>query len=118
MSELKGAIFSILILVAFILPVLLFIGIQSIHQNGFLKTATEVEQMIEREGGVTPRVQQVADFLGQKGYTISFSDTSGKPVMGKQSIGTIIRIQYQYAFENVFRPQLLTTTNYVTVMRR
>lgn len=118
MSEIKGAILAILIFSAFFFPVLIFLLSHSIHVNGFLKVTTEVGQMVEREGGITERVQQVTERLRKSGYTISFTDTSGKPVTGKQPIGKAIRIRYQLDFRDGFQDERLQTSDIVTVMRR
>ena len=55
-----------LLFVAFFLPFLLSMGIQSIQQNAFLKVTTEVQQMVEYEGGITDRIKNVADNLNKK----------------------------------------------------
>lgn len=118
MGELKGAILSMILFVAFILPFLLFLGIQSIHQNAFMKVTTEVQQMVEYEGGITGRVQTVADNLHKKGYDITFANQKGQTITGKQPVGTVIEIKYKYKYTNVYREQVLETSNFVSVMRR
>ncbi|MDR5021411.1 hypothetical protein FOL75_04920 [Bacillus thuringiensis] len=118
MGELKGFIFSLLLYVVFFLPFQIFLGIQSIHQNAFMKVTTEVQQMVDSEGGVTPRIQGVVNKLHAKGYDVTFKDQKGSSISGKQPVGTVIEIQYNYKYVNVYREEKLNTSNYVSVMRR
>ncbi|MHA4046151.1 hypothetical protein COE26_27715 [Bacillus cereus] len=118
MGELKGFILSLLLFISIFLPFQLFLSIQSIHQNAFMKVTTEIQQMVDSEGGVTPKIQGVANRLRSKGYELNFKDQKGANVSGKQSVGTVIEIQYRYKYVNVYREQTLETSNYVSVLRR
>lgn len=62
----KGAVLSMILFSLFILPFLLYFGIQSLQENAFLKTTTEVQEMVESYGGVTDEVQTVVDSLRKK----------------------------------------------------
>lgn len=115
----KGAVLSMILFCLFILPFFLYFSIQSIQENAFLKTTTEVQEMVESYGGVTDEVQAVVDNLNKKGYVISFTNSqSGQSIMGAQPPGTVIRIDYQYRYNNVYKEQTLKTTNFVKINRR
>ena len=118
MSEFKGFLFSMLLFVAFFLPFLLSMGIQSIQQNAFLKVTTEVQQMVEYEGGITERIKNVADNLNKKGFTLSFYDEKGNKVSGKQPVGRTVEIRYKYKYNGVYGEQIFDTSNYVTILKR
>ena len=118
MSELKGAIFSMAIFVAFIVPLFLQISVGSVHQHAFMKVSTEVTSMVKEEGGVTERVNEVVNNLNEKGYTITFKDESGAIISGQQEFGSTIVIDFDYNYKNVRGEETLNTTNTVSVVRR
>lgn len=118
MSELKGAVFSLAIFVAFLIPFFLTMGIGSIHQHAFMKVTTEVSEIVKEEGGVTEKVNNIVSNLEEKGYEISFKDRNGATVNGKQTFGDEVIIDYRYEYQDVRGKRTLNTQNAVFVMRR
>jgi len=115
----KGAVLSMILFSLFILPFLLYFGIQSLQENAFLKTTTEVQEMVESYGGVTNEVQTVVDNLRKKGYVISFTNSqTGQSVVGTQPPGTVVKIDYQYTYNNVYKKQTVKTTDFAKINRR
>ncbi|MFD1705213.1 MULTISPECIES: hypothetical protein [Siminovitchia] len=118
MSEIKGAIFSMAIFIAFIVPIFLQVGIGSVHQHAFMKITTEVTSIVKEEGGVTDKVNNIVRNLNDKGYTITFKNDSGVPVHGKRPFGETIIIDFDYKYKNVRGEENLSTNNVVSVARR
>ncbi|WP_268866497.1 hypothetical protein [Bacillus cereus] len=42
-----------------------------------MKVTTEIQQMVDSEGGVTPKIQGVANRLRSKGYELNFKKSEG-----------------------------------------
>lgn len=118
MSEMKGAMIGMFLFVAVIIPAVLFIGIGSLHQHAFIKISTEVTEVVKEEGGVTNRVVDIVDKLGDKGYTITFKDQNGASVNGKKDFGESVIVDFNYKYHNVRGEEELNTQNVVFVNRR
>lgn len=136
MGEAKAGIFSMAVFVLLIFPVLIIVGIESLHNHSFMKHTTELTEIVKSEGGVTPRVQGVVYQMKSKGYTsITFTDGSGSPLSGTAEYGDTITIEFEYRYDNPMKiwmekpdgsipegddapKRILRTTNNVFVMRR
>ncbi|GLY11980.1 hypothetical protein [Bacillus badius] len=118
MGEMKSAIFSIALFVGVLFPALLMIGVDSLHNHGFMKVSTEVAELVKEEGGVTSKVSRVVDSLKGKGYKITFKDSDGKVVSGKRTFGDTIYITYDYTYQSIKKERHLKTQNIVHVMKR
>ncbi|QNK89089.1 hypothetical protein H7992_05015 [Sporosarcina sp. resist] len=112
MSQMKGAIFAMAVFVGVVIPFFLMMGIGSLHQHAFLKTTTELSELVKEEGGVSEKVNQVVDQLGDRGYSISFSKT------GIVEFGEEIAIYYHYEYKGVRGVEELNTSNTVTIAKR
>lgn len=112
MGEMKGAIFTVAFFVAIIIPFFLSMGIGAINQHAFMKVATEVTEMVKEEGGITPRVSDVANRLTDKGYEITFNNNGGS------TFGDQVVIHYEYKYINVRGEETLDTQNTVFISRR
>lgn len=118
MAQMKGNIVGLILFIGLIMPMLLMIGIDSIHQNAFMKMTAEVGEIVKGEGGVTSEVNRVVNNLEERGYTISFTDKQGNAVTSKRFFGDEIVIHYNYKYINVRGEKELNTTNDVFIMRR
>ncbi|MEK4031304.1 hypothetical protein MKZ02_22635 [Pseudobacillus sp. FSL P4-0506] len=118
MGEMKAAIFSMALFIGVLFPGLLMIGIDSLHNHGFMKVTTEVAELVKEEGGVTSNVNRVVDSLKDKGYKITFKDSNGNIVSGKRTFGDTIYIVYNYTYQSVKNKRELKSQNVVHVMRR
>lgn len=112
MSNLKGAILAMALWVGVVFPFLLSFGIDSLQQRAYLSTTEKMAELLRQEGGVSDRVQQVANNLKGKGYIVTFS----KPSLVQ--FGEEIVIRYQYEYENVRGKQKLDTQNKVVIAKR
>lgn len=110
MGEKTGFMTVLFIFGAFILPLLLRVYIDNVHTQQLLTVSTEMQQLVSAEGGVTERVQNVANQLKEKGLTITFKDENGNPVAGKVPVGKQIIMDYQY---NGFK-----TSNSTIILKR
>lgn len=112
MSELKGGVFAMAFFVGIIIPFLLMIGIDSLHQHAFLKTTEEMAELVKEEGGVSDHVKQVANNLSKRGYTVTFSKS------GIVQFGEEVVIRYQYKYKNVRGIKNMDTKNKVVIHKR
>ncbi|MEG0258568.1 MAG: hypothetical protein RR595_09485 [Lysinibacillus sp.] len=112
MSELKSAVFGMALFVGVIIPFLLMIGIDALHQHAFLKTTAEVSELVKEEGGVSNHVKSVTKNLEKSGYNITYS----KPSVVQ--FGEEIVIRYQYQYRGVWEKKKLDTRNKVVVKKR
>lgn len=118
MSEIKGGIFVIIFFLGFIVPGVLMFGIDSLHQNSFMKMTTEVSELVKEEGAINSRVLDVVSGLEEKGYEITFTDDSGSAVNGKIEYGETVYINYEYNYDSVREVRTLTTSNRIFNMKR
>lgn len=118
MTELKGSMFSMIIFIGAIIPFLLMIGIDSLHQHAFMKITTEVSELIKEEGGVTSKVKNIINNLNEKGYEITVKNQHGANVTTKAQYGDVLIIEYSYTYKSVRNNRTLNTTNTVFVMQR
>lgn len=118
MSEMKGALLSLLIFLFFIFPLLLSTGLNSVQQHAFIKTTTEFADIVKNEGGVTGRVDEIVDQLEARGYTITFSATDGSPVIGAASYGDMLRVHFVYAYQDVRGIKSLESQTVIPVFSR
>lgn len=109
-GEIKGTLFSIVLLVGIVIPGLLSLGIDALHNQKFMKTTAEIADLVEREGGVTGAVTSAVS--GLDNFSISFSTG------GLAEYGETIHIDYHYTYRNVFGEKTLTTSNKVFNMHR
>jgi len=118
-GEKTGLQYAILIFGVFFIPFLLALLIDSIHTHQFMQVTTDVQKVVDEEGGVTSRVQSVVDDLKKKGINVSFYDQKGNVISGKQPVGQEIIIKYRYndkEFFGISRPK--ETSNTVIVAKR
>jgi len=118
MGEIKGAIISILIFICFFIPTILLVGIDVIHNQGFMKTTSEVTELVKKEGGVTSTVLSSVDKLEDRGYNIRFYNENGQQIRGFVGYGKTVYIEYQYTYHNIFGNKTLRTKNQVFNMNR
>ncbi|WP_025731378.1 hypothetical protein [Heyndrickxia ginsengihumi] len=120
MSQMKGAIFSLMIFVAVVVPAVLYITITNVYVNAFLKTTTEVDQVVLQEGGNTATVQNITNGLKDKGYTITLSDENNQPLDAGEKVepGDEIKVHYELKYNGVYSEQTLQSEDSVHVLRR
>lgn len=118
MGEIKGQLISIVVFVGLILPIIFTVGIDVIHNHGFLKTTSEVSELVKKEGGVTSNVLDVVDALEERGYNIQFYNENGQEINGFVGYGKSITIRYQYTYHNVLGDKTLRSENQVFNMNR
>jgi len=118
MGELKGVIIGIVIFVAFIVPFVLWVSIDVVHNQGLMKTTAEVSQLVKKEGGVTSEVMTLVNRLEDNGYHIRFRDSRGNNVYGLVPYGETIFIEYEYTYHNIFGNKTIRTQNKVFNMNR
>lgn len=118
MGEIKGVIIGIVIFIAFIVPFVLLVGIDVVHNQGMMKTTAEVSQLVKKEGGVTSEVMTLVNRLEDNGYHIRFRDSRGNNVYGLVPYGETIFIEYEYTYHNIFGNKTIRTQNKVFNMNR
>lgn len=117
MSEIKGATLALFIFITLLFPLLLSTGLSSLHQHAFIKTTTEFSEIVKREGGVTEQVNNIAESLEEKGYTITFSNENGNQLTSAEYGDTII-VSYQYVYPNVRGQETLTSQTVIPILSR
>lgn len=107
----KMGFFGVLIIFAVVIIPFMFHAFNVQTQGStLLATASEVQQLVASEGGVTAKVKGLVTSLNDRGYTISFKNESGNVVNGKVDAGKNVIIHYEYeGFE---------VNNTVTVLNR
>lgn len=109
MGEKTGLLTTLIIIAVFVLP--LFQNNFSNNAKGtkVLNTATQLQQMVSAEGGVTPRVENTISELTSHGYNIEITSEEGEAV-GVLPVGTKVDIMVNLdGFE---------THSFVTVNKR
>lgn len=118
MNELKGAIMGTAFFLAVIFPGLLMVGLDSLHSHAFMKTTSEVSNLVKEEGGIGSRTSSIIQRLQDRGYAITLRDQDGNVVNGLVEYGDTVTIEYTYLYESVRNERELNTTNNVLVMKR
>lgn len=115
MGEKMGLLFTVAIFAMGLLPFLLDMFTFNVQTTQFLNAATEMQQLVTEEGGITDRVRYVQDHTA---ITYVFTNEAGEVVNGNSEIGEVIYIDYRYKWKGLFSEQLLKTANTVRVARR
>lgn len=122
MGELKGMMLAILIFGAFIIPLQLDIWRQTQVTTQMSNMATELQQIIQNEGGVSNKVKLLANRLEDNTdgkLDIDFRDESGRTVNSIVDYDTQVNIEYTYDYEGIFGINTdFETSNGVTIRRR
>lgn len=92
--------------------------LSNVEASNFQNAATEMQQLVNQEGGVTAPVLEAQEKLADKGATIQFKDDAGNLISGKQPVGTTINIEYDYEYNNIYGKEQLATSNSTLVDRR
>lgn len=115
MGEKTGFLFALAIVVMCMLPAGIDFFTLNVTTSQFLNTTTEMQQLINEEGGITDRVKYV---VNSSSINYSFTDETGKKVDGIQDVGDVIYIDYEYEWDGLYSNESLKTTNTVRIARR
>ncbi len=74
-----------------VIPTIFEIFDGSVKSNKAMNVATELNQMLSAEGGITPRVDTVLRNLESRGYEVELQTESGDIPTGIQPAGTTIK---------------------------
>lgn len=120
MSQIKGAILSMMIFIAVVVPFVLYVMITNIYVNAFLKTTTEFSQVVTQEGGNTATVENLTNNLEQKGYQITLTNSSNKSLKPGEKVnpGEVINVHYRYKYNGVYSERTLQSNDTIHVLRR
>lgn len=106
------------VFIVFIFPLFLSIGIDSLHQHTFMKFTTELKEVVQEEGGVTSKVDNIIGELETRGYAITVKDGNGSVVTGARTFGDTIIIESNYKYAGVRGERELNTENVAFITRR
>ena len=127
MGEKKGFLFGFIIFMCFFLPAGLDWYVHSVKSDQLLKSATEVQQLVQSEGGYTTTVKGVLDTMRSNGLEVKVTqDKDGAqpfPVSDtKLTVGTKVYLHYHYERRPIFglrqEARVLETSNKVVINRR
>ncbi|MGG0656471.1 hypothetical protein [Rummeliibacillus pycnus] len=93
MENKMGFLTSILLFGMCVVPMIFDIFDGSVKSNKAMNVATELNQMLSAEGGITPRVDNVIKNLESRGYVVEMQTESGARPTGIQPAGTTIKFQ-------------------------
>ena len=96
MGEKKGFLTVLLIFSVFILPFLIHTFFTQVEGQKVMGLSTEIQQLVQTEGGVSSNVQNVVDKLSERGIEITFYDDEGNPINSQVPVGERINIHYKY----------------------
>lgn len=96
MGEKKGFLTVLLIFTIFVLPFLLQTFIAQVEGQKIMGISTEIQQLVQTEGGVSSNVQNVVNKLSEKGIEITFYDDEGNTINSQVPVGKRINIHYKF----------------------
>lgn len=115
MGEKLGFLFTIAIFAMSLLPLGLDAFTFNVRTSQFLNAATEMQQVVKEEGGITDRVHYIND---NSSISYTFKNKDGQIIDGKQDVGEVIYIEYQYDWKGIYTQKTFKTINTVLVDRR
>ena len=118
MGEKKGFVFVFIILATVLLPFALDWYTYNVKTDQFMKSSTELNQLVQEAGNYTPTIDKVVQTYKANGLQVTIST----PKVNSESslpVGSRIKLTYHWERQGFFGIQhMLHTTNEVIVKRR